>query len=584
MIKKRNSGFLLGCCFLITLLACYRKTDQVYAGAYRDAPVNTIAFIGLTPVPATGNIGDRVSFKIAGLDSVAQYRNATTFFINGVQAVIDSIRVADSLLTVIVPDFASSGAAKLVVNNRNFYGPVFNVSGKAVFDSTFNVVGKNESGANILGTGVNGAVRALYSKKYATSEYLFLAGDFTTWNSEASYRPNQNSYYNGTSLFRYLTVLDPLTGLFRNDLTIGNGPNGRLLGICELSQYPGYLIYGGFSSYNGRGSGGINNITRVLEDGKLDSLVRNVYNPDPNIVENNMDTLPVFTGGFDNVVIRAFIDARGRIICIGGFNNYYLSDYSLSTAKSVYKIGTPMKQIAALSQTGLLDTSYSYEPRSPVDGTNGSITGAVQLYNGTAPNGKIIVVGNFTSYNGMGANRIFMLDDHGNIDTRFNIGAGANAAISGITYNPVTRKILITGAFTVFNGTSTPFGLVMLNEDGSVDPFFRLGNMVQAASNRGQLVNYAAQLSDGKVIVSGSFEKYTNPDASIAITRRGFMILNPDGTLTPGYNSLGAFNGQILDMLETKTVSGIRSVILAGSFSLFDNKPVANIAKMVLYP
>lgn len=566
-----------------TITSCVKDNKGTFSGAYKDSPVDNIKFIGTAANPESGIVGDEIKFKVAGLDSVNV--SGIQFYLNGVLSTVKSYNKADSILTVVVPDFASSGAVKLIVNDKNFYGPIFNVKGKAVFDSTFNVIGKDELNRNILGTGANGVIRDIHYRNYSTLEYLFLVGDFTAWNGSLTYQPANNTYFNGVSNFNYLMAIDPVSGIFKNDITTAAGPNGRLYGIGEFTSYPGYMIYGAFSSYNKRGSGGINNITRIYDDAKLDSIVRNVYNPDPSITDNNMDTLPRFVGGFDNTVIRTFIDAKNRMICIGSFSTYYKNDYDLSTAKKVYEVGTPMKQVAALFQDGNLDVSYSYQPGEQTDGTNGAVADAVQITNAASSNfKKVVVVGNFTSYNGVIANRIFMLDDNGNADPSFNVGSGANSAITRITYNSVTRKLLVVGSFTQFNGTSTPAGIVMLNENGTVDASLNFGILYQAASNRGQLVNYAGQLNDGKIIISGSFERYSNPGSSDKITRQGFMIINADGSLTAGYNSLGAFNGQIIDHLETRNAANVRSVIIAGNFNLFDNKNVGNIAKLILNP
>ncbi|HQW40613.1 MAG TPA: delta-60 repeat domain-containing protein, partial [Flavobacteriales bacterium] len=67
------------------------------------------------------------------------------------------------------------------------------------------------------------------------------------------------------------------------------------------------------------------------------------------------------------------------------------------------------------------------------------------------PDGKQVLVGAFTTYNGVAQNRIVRIGRNGGLDATFSIGSGANAQASCVAVDPV-GKVLIGGSFSSFNG------------------------------------------------------------------------------------------------------------------------------------
>jgi hypothetical protein len=153
------------------------------------------------------------------------------------------------------------------------------------------------------------------------------------------------------------------------------------------------------------------------------------------------------------------------------------------------------------------------------------------------------------------------------VDPSFNSGkTGADGSISRITYNATTNKILLTGSFKNYNGAPAN-GVVMIDNNGATISSFAF------KIPEGGFPNFAAQLNNGKIIVTGSFSKYDN------IVRAGMAILNADGTLAAGYNNMGLFRGQVNNLIETTSTNGSPAIIMVGSFDRFDNKQVGNIVK-----
>ena len=212
---------------------------------------------------------------------------------------------------------------------------------------------------------------------------------------------------------------------------------------------------------------------------------------------------------------------------------------------------------------GNLDEDYNFDASGKSNpGANGYINDAyLQADN------SLVIVGDFTTFHGTSANRIVRLDKDGNVDPTFNVGSGANDRIASINFDPVSKTFLIVGRFTSFNGQPAA-NIVRLKEDGSVDNSFQLLKFT------GGTPNFAQQLSSGKVIVSGNFIKYNN------ITRRGFLVLNSDGSLSQEYNNIGAFEGQIRKAIETTSSLGNPAVILIGFIQKFNDQRVGNILRV----
>lgn len=99
-------------------------------------------------------------------------------------------------------------------------------------------------------------------------------------------------------------------------------------------------------------------------------------------------------------------------------------------------------------------------------GTNGTVFDGL-----VGEGGRVILVGSFTACAGQSAGRICALAPSGKIDKKFNAGTGANGDIYSIL-RMEDGRILLSGAFTAFNGIPCN-GAVRLQTDGTVDPTFR---------------------------------------------------------------------------------------------------------------
>lgn len=503
---------------------------------YPDPPPTLIKFLDGAPNPAIGAEGSVVTFRVNGLKGKeGQFK----FFINQTEA--DVVEVGENEVKVKVPANASTGGAAVLINGEYYFGPTFTVRGKVSIDPLFKADAFRSNGP------IDGIIAV------ASPNYL-IYGSFTDYNNKA-------------------TTDKPVTGLALitkdgtyagTQLNMGkNGLNGSVSGVVFTSSSK-YLVAGGFSKYDTITN--INNLVRLNNDGTLETMVVDVINPDPvNFPDDDKATVPSFNGGTLGGVSKMFVDNQDRVIVVGNFQGHISTFYERSTIKGPYLDRVQVSQLLRMNSDGSFDSTFNFNKATGkgYEGGNGFVYDAVQL-----SDGRLVLVGNFSTFNGKTVNYITRIDmQTGQPETSFNAGgSGADGAIQKVTYNATTKRLLITGLFRHYNGQPVN-GVVMLKEDGSIDPSFTFQKV------DGGFPNFAGQLNNGKIIVSGSFTHYSG------IVRPGMVILNADGSLAAGYNNLGLFRGQINDFIETPAEGGVPTVILVGAFDRFDNKQVGNIVK-----
>jgi len=150
------------------------------------------------------------------------------------------------------------------------------------------------------------------------------------------------------------------------------------------------------------------------------------------------------------------------------------------------------RRIVRLNIDGSIDSTYNIG------------TGALSnIWTITLQNdNKILIGGEFGSYNGISRNRIARINDDGTLDTSFTVGTGANSTVMSI-YVQSDNKVYIGGNFTTYNNVSrTRFA--RLNTDGTLDSSITIGNGFD------NWVNSISKQSDGKLLVGGNFTTYNN--------------------------------------------------------------------------
>jgi len=188
-------------------------------------------------------------------------------------------------------------------------------------------------------------------------------------------------------------------------------------------------------------------------------------------------------------------------------------------------------KVVRLNSDGSLDQTFT--AGNPTDSTGGPFVYALALQ----PDGKILVAGQFTNLNGVARNHLARLNSDGSLDaTYLNTGTGPNRHVRIVALQP-DGKVLIGGAFTEFNGV--PRGLVArLNAEGTLDTMFLATGSGLEGDESGEVECLAVQ-SDGKTFVAGRFT------TANGVPRGGLARLNADGTtdtaFTPVVSSYGGW-------------------------------------------
>ncbi len=178
---------------------------------------------------------------------------------------------------------------------------------------------------------------------------------------------------------------------------------------------------------------------------------------------------------------------------------------------------------------GSLDLSFD-----PGTGADGPVFKAV-----FQPDGKLIVVGAFTNFNGISRRGIARLQENGAIDPSFDPGTGSDGPTVWWALTPTVRavvlqsdgKIVIGGDFTSFDGVPCRH-LARLNSDGSVDTEF-VASVEPEYEGSPETVHALSLQSDGKILVGGRFGKVNG------VTGFRFARLNTDSSLDESFDTRG---------------------------------------------
>lgn len=282
--------------------------------------------------------------------------------------------------------------------------------------------------------------------------------------------------------------------------------------VFHITQQPDgkILVSGTFSAYNNTP---VNNLIRLMPNGLLDpsfnppalggSLYGSLVQTDGKIV-----VWGNFTFGATSHLIRLMPDGSvDASFNMGtGLNGYVESGILQSDGKivlvgnmSLYN-GASALRMLRLNSDGTRDASFT--AAFPLG------AGIRPTYVARQTDGKYVVGGNFTTYNAVACERIVRLNADGTRDASFasGVGAGANSILYGVALRP-DGKMWISGAFTSYGGVGRN-RIALLNADGTLDLTTNIGT---GASNT--LWPVALQ-ADGKLYICGNFSTYNGAPAN----------------------------------------------------------------------
>lgn len=266
---------------------------------------------------------------------------------------------------------------------------------------------------------------------------------------------------------------------------------------------------------------------------------------------------PGFPVEFINSTVQKVLPLPDGSMIIGGnFSTFQNSGYALFENRG---------GIGRVLGNGAVDPAWG------ADGGNGTTGGVYEL--ARQPDGKILVAGAFTKMHGVARNRIARLNVDGTLDITFNPGTGANNRVSAVLVQP-DGKIVIGGRFTSFNGTSREY-LARLHANGSLDTSFVGPDF---ASSSGWRVNALAMQPDGKILVAGNF--YFQSGASSGGLCRVTVTGARDSTfngINDGSEDLG---GGFIRDVNSVAVQRDGKIVVGGSFTAFNGVARGHVARV----
>jgi uncharacterized delta-60 repeat protein len=187
-------------------------------------------------------------------------------------------------------------------------------------------------------------------------------------------------------------------------------------------------------------------------------------------------------------------------------------------------------------------------------------TGANALVRSVAvqPDGRIIIGGAFTQFNGVDRNYVARLNSAGPLDFGFNIGTGANGLVSAVAFDPADGDVLLAGAFTTVNG-SPRNRVARLTSTGATD-------LAQDQPSGLDAAVYALALqADSKTIIGGSF----------SVPKPCLARLRVNGSPDTSFDTGAGANGPIFAV----AMQADGGVVAGGSFTSIDGTSRSRVAR-----
>jgi uncharacterized delta-60 repeat protein len=485
----------------------------------------------------------------------------------GVSGVVNSLAVLPNNETIIAGDFASYNGNVLELTGNPIHNiALIDVNGQ--LDSSFapnsgangpiNAVVSSPGGQFVIGgsfTSFDGQTRnrvarvnadgsldtsfnpsgadgTVWATAVQTDGKVLIGGGFTHVNGQTrDYLARLNTdgsldatFDPGTTLNGpvYALALPPsvITSINRNAvgnsneddqiLNLGNFTSGTLTVSYDMFTIPDdmRIFYGDTNVAAGTG-------VQIYDTGFVSSSNTLVIPLGPTnsvngLLATNIITIVMNQGGQTNITQWKYTASVAPLTSSGGI--LVGGEFGVS--------GQNYSDVARFTANGALDTTFH-----PISGANNTVYAL-----GWQFDGKAVVGGLFTYFNGISANHIARLNGDGSLDTaNFFVGTGANDIVWNVMPRP-DGTIYVGGQFTSFNGTHR-LGFTRLYANGTVDTTFLDTAYNQFAGlkriysdpfpNAAPLDTpavYASGVqSDGNVMIGGTFDQVGGGQADINV-------------------------------------------------------------------
>jgi uncharacterized delta-60 repeat protein len=292
-------------------------------------------------------------------------------------------------------------------------------------------------------------------------------------------------------------------------------------------------------------------------------------------------TVPVDSNTYDRGATVTVLDNTGALERTG----FVLIGWNLSSAgeglayapgDTFRHDGSDLVLYADWRQSGSLDSSF--DPGTGADDWIGAAAiqsdGKIVIAGVASPgiydliidaSGKILIGGDFTTYDGTSRVRLARLNPDGSLDSTFQPGGGPNDRLISMALQ-ANGKIVIGGSFTSYAGTDVDY-VARLETDGDLDTTF------DPSDGPNNAVYAILPLSDNKLMIGGPFTAFDgNPINGIA-RLDGNGSLDPGFLSNPGTNASDPFVGDIVR-------AGDHGLIIVGSFTSYNGTERGRIARL----
>jgi uncharacterized delta-60 repeat protein len=275
-----------------------------------------------------------------------------------------------------------------------------------------------------------------------------------------------------------------------------NGAVNSLLALPDGSM----LIAGSFTSVN---STGINYFAHINANGTLDTAANLGLTQPINVMSfgagnklyighsGNQGVKRITLTGATGTLDTSFV-ATGLVSGTQGtvFNVKERADGKvfLSSQSGNGGISGISYQFRLLTSTGAIDSSF----------TPPTLNWTVHDWD-MLPDGRVVIVGRFSTVNGVTSRAIAILKPDGSVDTSVSFSnAVTGGNLTGVRY--VNGRLLVWGGLTAYSGV-TVNGVVRLNLDGTLDPTFK----IKSGANTGGSVSTTLMMPDSRIFLGGNF-------------------------------------------------------------------------------
>jgi uncharacterized delta-60 repeat protein len=365
------------------------------------------------------------------------------------------------------------------------------------------------------------------------------------------------------------------SGAHATSFSPGRGADQVIRSIARRSDGK-LLIAGGFQLYNELP---VNRIALLNADGSVDPSF--VADPALRGAVMKLAVQPngsMYIRGGPDLGFGATSTAIARLTANGAYDpsfapppgGYGVSDFVVQPDGKLIIGGlfgfvgnTPRNSVARLLPSGALDLSFDAGLGAEL--VAGVTTGVERIL--LQPDGKLLVLGNFTRFNGTQRNTLARLNSDGSLDLSFDVGAGPNSGPIDFALES-DGSLLVGGNFTSFSGQPRE-RVARLKSDGALDLTSFVSTFGMGANSL--VTGFLPQL-DGSVLLRGQFTLFGG------VARRGIARVLRSGALDLSFDPGTGTNGGIVGWVREPG----GDLVIAGAFTQYDGAPRHGIARVEL--